>query len=170
MLKLALFCAAEYSSEAPAKPKKGMLSRISVKPSEPKLSESRLAGNTASKEEAAPKAKKGMLSRISAKIVETKPSPPANSSAEANEDSADKPKRNMLSRMSVTGKGPEGKGAAATADEPSVKGGMRGMLNRISAKPGGTDSGPPPAADAMEDISARGGGAFLPGSQASRGS
>ena len=141
---------AERSSEGPVKPTKGLLGRISAKPGE-----SKSASNPASKEEA-PKAKKGMLGRISAKIVEQKAAPATEGPPETKDDSSNKPKRNMLSRISVTGKGGDSKGSLATADEPSVRGGMRGMLSRISAKPGGPDTAPSAAASNMEDISVRG--------------
>ena len=134
------------------KAKRGMLSRLSGKPGE-----SKPAPAPADAKEEPSKPKKNMLGRISAKVAEQKPALPVNSTAEAGDDPSNKPKWNMLSRISVTSKGGEGKGSLATADEPSVRGGMRGMLNRISSKPGASDNPPPPTADGMEDVSVRGG-------------
>ena len=141
---------AEGDSVGPSKPAKGILSKISAKPGE-----SKPAGKIASKE-AAPKAKRGMLGRISVKLGEQKIVPPNEGSAEFKDDPSNKPKKNMLSRISVAGKGGESKGPLTTADEPNVKGGMRGMLNRISAKPGTSDNAPLPAANGLEDVSVRG--------------
>ena len=142
---------AEGNSEG-VKPAMGILSRMSAKPGD-----SKPAGNPAGKkEESAGKPKRGMLSRISAKIGEQKTAAPTDGSAEARDDPSNKPKRNMLSRISLTGKGGEGRGSLPTAEEPSVRGGMRGMLSRISAKPGTSDNAPSPAASSMEDVSVLG--------------
>ena len=138
---------AETREDASVKRKKGMLSRISGMPGEPRSAEASIEPK-----EDPGKPKKNMLSRISAKIAEPKPGP-AGSAADIREDGPVKKGRSMLSRISARPADSKAavNGPDATEDVSVRKG--RGMLSRISARPGESKGNGP---DALEDVSARG--------------